>query len=520
MSLEISESLPQLSGELFEAVNRRRIFDDSKRFVDSVPTDRPEVVRRRFRDAREDSEFDLRSFVESNFAIPTDAVSQFDAPDDRSMEAHIRHLWDHLERGPDDADTNSSLIPLPQPYVIPGGRFREIYYWDSYFTAEGLAAAGHPDTVEALVRNFASLIDRLGFVPNGNRRYYATRSQFPVFCCMVQLLARERGSSAVVPYLSRLEREYRFWVDGRDDLTSSAPTHRRTVLLDDAFVLNRYWDDDPSPRAEAYSEDRSLAERVPADERDQLYRDVRAACESGWDFSSRWLADPDRLSTIRTTDIVPVDLNAALYNMERAMADWFAQRGKREKADTYRAAASERRDAIDTYCWDSDAGFYFDYCWTDGEKTTTWSLAAVTPLFFQVCSHDQAAAVARHLREKFLMDGGLVSTLRETGEQWDKPNGWAPLQWMAVVGLRRYGRDELAREIADRWLQVNRDVFRRTGKMMEKYNVVDTSLEAGGGEYPLQDGFGWTNGVSLALQSALERPDRHPDHSFPLGHRE
>ena len=119
--------------------------------------------------------------------------------------------------------------------------------------------------------------------------------------------------------------------------------------------------------------------------------------------------------------------------------------------------------------------------------------------FFNYSTQQQADKVAELIQNKFLTEGGLVTTLNRTGQQWDAPNGWAPLHWIAIIGLDNYGHDELAATIAKRWMKLNTDVFHRTGKFMEKYNVVDTHLEAGGGEYAGQDGFGWTNGVYLAL---------------------
>lgn len=500
------DEYPQLAGELFETVQRARLFEDSKRFVDSVPTQDPETIRRRFRERRDDPAFDLHSFIEDHFAIPENATVVPDLSDNLtdSMEAHIERLWPYLTRGPTDADERSSLVSLPNQYVVPGGRFREIYYWDSYFTAEGLAACDRHGSVTDIVENLASLIERFGFVPNGTRIYYASRSQPPLFCCTVEILVRERGVDAARPYLPLIEQEYEFWMDGADDLTADEPAHRRAVRLDDEHLLNRYWDDNPAPRAESYREDRSVA-RTTDRENARLYRDIRAACESGWDFSSRWLADPDRFETIRTTELVPVDLNAALYNVEVRMAEWLEAYGATKRAEQYRSEAAARRAAIDEYCWDPEAGFYFDYCWTDGERTDTWSLAAVAPLFFGLCSDEQAAAIARAIEDRFLAEGGVVTTLRNTGEQWDKPNGWAPLHWLAVEGLRRYGRHALADEITDRWLSLNRAIYERTGKLVEKYNVVNTALKGGGGEYPLQDGFGWTNAVAIALQATADR---------------
>ena len=134
------------------------------------------------------------------------------------------------------------------------------------------------------------------------------------------------------------------------------------------------------------------------------------------------------------------------------------------------------------------------------------TLAGVFPLFFKIATNDQAEKVARAIKDNFLMPGGVVTTLETTGQQWDAPNGWAPLQWITIIGLKNYEHHDLAADIANRWVKLNSDVFKRTGKLMEKYNVVDTQLEAGGGEYPGQDGFGWTNGVLLALK-ALGRPE-------------
>ncbi|HET9433961.1 MAG TPA: trehalase family glycosidase, partial [Chitinophagaceae bacterium] len=165
----------------------------------------------------------------------------------------------------------------------------------------------------------------------------------------------------------------------------------------------------------------------------------------------------------------------------------------------YRLLAEKRKEAIQKYFWNEEQGFYFDYDTTDAGQTKIFSLAGITPLFFNIATADQAKKVADVVKEMFLQPGGVVTTIESTGQQWDAPNGWAPLQWMTITGLEDYGHLDLAAEIANRWIRLNTNVFKRTGKLMEKYNVIDTHLEAGGGEYPGQDGFGWTNGVLLAL---------------------
>jgi alpha,alpha-trehalase len=155
------------------------------------------------------------------------------------------------------------------------------------------------------------------------------------------------------------------------------------------------------------------------------------------------------------------------------------------------------------YCWNADQNFFMDYDFIDGKTTGIKSLAGVYPLFLEMSEKDQAEKASGVIANEFLKDGGLVTTLTDTDQQWDAPNGWAPLQWMTYRGLKNYQIDKLANEIRSRWLRSNERVYKATGKMMEKYNVMDTTLIAGGGEYPNQDGFGWTNGVALALKNEL-----------------
>lgn len=505
---------PQVAGALFRAVQERSLFDDEKLFVDAIPTEPPELVVERFLARRDDPGFDLAAFVEEHFRIPEPIEVDHDLATSRPMEDHIERLWEPLTRSFDgDVPPEGTQLPLPNPHVVPGGRFREMYYWDSYFVAEGVAAAGRIDTVADFVENFAALVDQHGFVPLGNRVYYDSRSQVPLFYRMLRILERERGVEAVAPYVSTLETEYEFWMEGSEQLSAGEGRSKcgRVVSLPDGAVVNRYWDGRAKPRPESYRHDRELAAKVPTDLRPTLFRNVRAACESGWDFSTRWLRDPEDLTTIRTTELVPVDLNAVLYGIESALAEWLDATGNPDRADRYDAAAAARRDAIQRYCWDDDRGFYVDYCWTEDEPSQRLTLAGVVPLFTGAADPDRAATVARRLREEFLFDGGLVTTLEESGQQWDRPNGWAPLHWLAVVGLERYGHDDLADEIAERWLAVNRSVYDSTGEMAEKYDVRARSRAGDSGEYPLQYGFGWTNGVAVALASLTAASVRPPE---------
>jgi alpha,alpha-trehalase len=269
-------------------------------------------------------------------------------------------------------------------------------------------------------------------------------------------------------------------------------------MMNDGSILNRYWDKGTTPRPEAYKEDYALAQKQNGDKK-RLYRDIRSAAESGWDFSSRWFRDGKSLETIHTTEIIPVDLNCLLAHLERMIAKGYSLRGNTQEAGAFTKRSSDRRKALLTFCWAPDANFFMDYDFVANKLTGIKSLAGVFPLFFEMTQKDIAQKMSVVIEKEFLKPCGLVTTLVDTDQQWDAPNGWAPLQWMAYKGLKNYQIDNLAQEIRTRWIQQNIRVYEATGKMMEKYNVMDTTLIAGGGEYPNQDGFGWTNGVALAF---------------------
>lgn len=489
--------------QLFRDVQLKAIFPDSKTFVDATPNRPLKDVQQQYLNEKERRGFNLEMFVKEHFEMPRDFSADFRTDTASSMKEHLVELWPVLSREPDKYEQYSSLIPLPEPYIVPGGRFREIYYWDSYFTIEGLMRSGQEEMAQNMVDNFSHLIDSLGFIPNGNRAYYLGRSQPPFYSLMVDKIAG-KNRDFFLSYHDQLLREYQFWMDGRDYLSESNAQIKRVVLLPDGSILNRYWDNYAMPRPESYKEDYELVHHNNLSP-DTTYRHLRAGAESGWDYSSRWFKDHHNLSTIHTTDIIPVDLNALLYHLELKIAQGYNWKEDLERAALYLRKATERKEAIDEYLWDEESMFYQDYDFTARQSTGVFSLAAAYPLFFNLASKKQAKSVIERLQSDFLQPGGFVTTLNETGEQWDFPNGWAPLQWITVNGLYNYGYGDLGNEAAERWLSRNREVFNATGKMMEKYDVVNTDLLAGGGEYPLQDGFGWTNGIALAFMDILEQ---------------
>ncbi|HEY3370425.1 MAG TPA: alpha,alpha-trehalase TreF [Prolixibacteraceae bacterium] len=499
-------SLPpdQLYKELFYDVQLRSVFPDSKTFVDCTPNLNPDEIVRRYRLWQSDSVSDnsLKQFVNEYFTLPLSPPSNYQVGTSESVENHILGLWKVLSREPDLKVNSSSLLSLPYPYIVPGGRFREIYYWDSYFTMLGLQQSGKWQMIEDMINNFSFLIQTYGHIPNGNRTYYLSRSQPPFFSLMVQLLAGERGEGVYAQYLNSLQMEYDYWMD------KTAAT-RHVVKMPDGSVLNRYYDQDSIPRQESYREDFEVAHKVAqrtavsnqAAVFSGLCRNLRSGAESGWDFSSRWLADGTKISSIQTIDIVPIDLNGLMYQLELTLAQAYQVEGDTIQHQLFVQKAKDRKLAINKYCWSEKEKWYVDYDIRLQQQSAALTAAGISPLFFSLATKDQASEVEKTLLRKFLKGGGIVTSLKNTGQQWDAPNGWAPLQWIAIQGLKNYQLNSTAREISRRWIRLNVDVYNRTGKLMEKYNVENTSLEAGGGEYPGQDGFGWTNGVLLKLIS-------------------
>jgi alpha,alpha-trehalase len=490
-------------GELFEAVQLANVFPDNKTFPDCTPKginneESLQEIKIKYAEQKNLSEFDLRTFVLQNFDLPHGHEIAYTTDKRESAREHIEELWGVLTREPHNE--KSSLIPLPNPYIVPGGRFGEIYYWDSYFTMLGLQESGRVEMIQAMVDNFSYLIYKIGHIPNANRVYYIGRSQPPFYALMLKLLSEEKGTKILSDYLSFLEREYEFWTEGKRLLKGDNRAEKRVVKMPDGSVLNRFWDNQCTPRPESYKEDFELSKHSKQ-KPEELYRHLRAAAESGWDFSSRWFKNPEAFDSIHTTDIIPVDLNCLLVYLEETIAEVYASQKSNITSKRYKALAQSRREAIQKYCWDEEKGFYFDYDFVCGCRKAHETLAAAYPLFFSIATPQQAAKVAKILEEKFLKTGGLLTTLLFTGQQWDAPNGWAPLQWIAYKGLKNYGFEDLASKIRTRWVDLNLKVYRERGKMTEKYNVNDENLAAGGGEYPNQDGFGWTNGVLLKMMA-------------------
>lgn len=487
----------QIYPRLFVAVQQSGLFDDSKTFVDLLPTESSMVINETYENECKQPGFDLNVFIQRFFVEDELPNASQIAPAQTAVD-HIQALWSVLKREA-DVESTGSRLPLAHPYIVPGGRFNEIYYWDSYFTQLGLADSGEIGLVRSMVNNFADMISDLGFIPNGNRTYFATRSQPPFFALMVELLASYEGDEIFTEYLPAMLREYAFWMQGADGL-QPGEAHCRVVMTKWG-ALNRYWDDAKTPRQESYREDLETAETSHRPHQD-VFRDLRAGAESGWDFSSRWF-NGQTLDSIATTSILPVDLNALLVRVEQIIARASRLAGNHEVSDTFESAANQRSHIINHCFFNESLGVFTDVNWPSMQHRDAITLASAFPLFVGIASQSQAGLVAKTLESLLLKPGGWMTTNNDSGQQWDAPNGWAPLQWIVFQGLGRYGFKDLAHTGARRWIANLDAVYAKHGKMLEKYDVIDVGNIPGGGEYAVQDGFGWTNGIYLSLRSAL-----------------
>lgn len=326
--------------------------------------------------------------------------------------------------------------------------------------------------------------------------------------------------------LAALLKEHQYWINGNKAVRLLDPNtvgHEAPRF----FTLSRFWADWEAPRPESFREDSATAGKAGflttnSAEAKQLYRNLASAAESGWDFSSRWLADGVSLETCRTTDIIPADLNGFLYQMECNIAEFANILGNVGVAEEYKKHAKQRLEAIQALMWDESSGQWRDlvlppqpaiqHTHGNTEQCTAHTGVHQNPATFAsnfiplYCgcaapgSSQAAAAAAALSGSGLLQPGGIATTLKDTKQQWDWPNAWPPIQCMLVEGLSMYAGPEgssLAAEIAARYLRTAYEAWRVTGRMFEKFDATRVGVAGGGGEYEVVHGFGWTNGVAL-----------------------
>ncbi len=455
--------------------------------------------------------------------------------DVRTLPRAIHHI-DEVK--PEDLPKNG-LLYLPNRYVVPGGRFNEMYGWDSYFILLGLVHDGHADTAKGMVENFFFEIENYGAILNANRTYFFTRSQPPFLSSMIREIYEHPAPGAgfekrwLANAYGYAEQDYALW---------TSPIHQAG-----STGLARYYDLGHGPVPEMADDSNYYPDVIrwlvahPADHPEYLvdgaahpdaaeaetlkktscdvsgskvcaqavvdghrltaayYESDRAMRESGFDTTFRF--GPFAGST---ADYAPVCLNSLLYKYEKDMAHFARELGKSADSKLWEDRAAARKQAIDKFLWDSDAGRYEDYDYVTQKRSAYNYVTVFYPLWAGAASKEQAAAVQKTL-PTLEQAGGLAMSDNASGVQWDMPFGWAPTTWLATAGLDRYGYHDDAVRIAQKFSKTVLDNFVHDGTIREKYNVVDGSanVKVAAGYKSNVVGFGWTNAVYLKLQDLI-----------------
>ncbi|XP_048482626.1 trehalase isoform X2 [Plutella xylostella] len=513
--------------DLLHTVQLANIFQDSKTFVDLALNDDEQTILDKFdslmnETARQPTREQLQAFVQSNFHNGSE-LEAWSPPDHaadpaflagvrdpalRQFAADIHAIWPTLGRRirpevlahPD----RYSLIPVTHPFIVPGGRFKEIYYWDTYWIIEGLLISGMRDTARGMIENLVELLRAVGHVPNGGRCYYEQRSQPPLLSAMVALYFREtRDVKFLKQNIDALETEIKYWLD------TQAVTFEKDGKK---YSLLRYYAPSEGPRPESYSEDYENAQSFDSEERRaQFYLDIKSAAESGWDFSSRWFVGPaggnaGNLTTVHTSEIIPVDQNAIFANALQNLAMFHAVLMSPRKAAQFAFQAKQWRDAMDQVLWHEQDGIWYDYNHELQQHRRYFYPSNVAPLWMGVVDRrkirKRAGKILAYLTDSKGLDypGGVPTSLINSGEQWDFPNAWPPLVSIMVNALEALGSAAARREalaVAQTWVRACHAGFSASRQMFEKYDAEQPGRVGGGGEYTVQTGFGWSNGVVL-----------------------
>ncbi|CAB3258666.1 unnamed protein product [Arctia plantaginis] len=522
------DSLIYCHGPLLDTVQMAGLYNDSKTFVDMKLKLPPNVTMENFKQMMErtgsqPTKADIQEFVIQNFDPEGSEFEEWTPPDWKDNPAFLHkikdpvlhqwasdlnRLWLQLGRKmKDEVKENQnlySIIYVDHPVIVPGGRFREFYYWDSYWIIKGLLLSEMRSTAKGMVSNLLQIVDRIGFIPNGGRIYYSMRSQPPLLIPMVQLILDDMDDEAFLrQHIHTMDREFDYWMTNH----SVEVNHNGNK-----YMMSRYYDMSQGPRPESYKEDIDCAKHFDTDKREELYAELKAAAESGWDFSSRWFSlngtNKGNLTNLKTRSIVPVDLNAIMCWNARLLRDFHTRLGNIDKAEYYRNMHARFMEAIDQVLWHEDVGAWLDYSLESGRPRDYFYPSNLSPLWtgcYNMATKDSYINRVINYLDKVkvdIFDGGIPTTFEHSGEQWDYPNAWPPLQYIVVTGLANTGHPEAMRyasEIATKWVRSNFEVWKQKTAMLEKYDATRFGGFGGGGEYVVQTGFGWTNGVIMAM---------------------
>ena len=394
----------------------------------------------------------------------------------------IKKNWDECVRSVTEDD--GTLIGLPYPYIVPSPKesLQEIYYWDTYFTCKGLYRSQKSELAKNCTDDMLYLVDRYGFMPNGNRTYYLSQSQPPVLSMMVKdVYDYYQDKEWLNKAYGILKKEYNFWTE-----------NRMTPIRLNSYGANPVTEEEAEKHYESIC--KRLNYKVPMDDHNLFAKSFLTDCESGWDFTSRCFT--------KQTESAYVDLNALLYIYEKNMAK-FADILCSDEKDMWSQAAEERSVLMNKYMWNGTA--FTDFNYKENKHSEVFSVASFYPLWAGVANKEQAAATVARLSELECEYGVAACAENDSPAefQWDYPTGWAPLQYVMIRALTRYGYVDDAKRIAKKYTDVTEKMFKETGILWEKYNVL-TGDQNTTADYKSREMMGWSAGVYLYAKDFLE----------------
>ncbi|KAJ9054907.1 hypothetical protein DSO57_1009564 [Entomophthora muscae] len=569
-------------GDFLKAIQLNQVLSDGKEIVDRATKKPEKEVVDAFKALKDPSREDLKKFVEANFhkagfEVEEVKMNNFDKspaflatikdPIFSGFAKQIHGLWSTLVRRANIKKLCkgcvTSLLPTHHNFIVPGGRFKEFYYWDSYFALEGLNQGGLFQISRDMILNLLDFVKDYGFVPNGARIYFLNRSQPPLLTQMVKrYVEASKDIIFVINHTKTLDKEYRFWITNHN-VKVPCPAGELQCFL------TRYKVNNTLPRPESYREDVETAEPITSSAgKERIYAELAAGAESGWDFSSRWVPDSatnkDLLASqetmlrgIRTSEIVPVDLNAIMYANEKALyefhsmlVDLTSNRNYHLKMKKLYKKAYEKRSKLMAHIlWDKKTHSFYDYninskqLRKDFFPSNLWPFWA-NAIHSSIATKENIVGAFQHVQKARQPYPGGVPTSETKGSllQWDYPNTWAPLEYMIVEGGRNAMNmlqphstvesqmvKQITLSVAETYVNTTFCAWYNSGGsvlghlprkygvpsnqhgfMYEKYNVTRMGGAGGGGEYEIQTGFGWSNGVLLHFLGTLGTSFRSP----------
>uniref|UniRef100_A0A0R3RLU0 Trehalase n=1 Tax=Elaeophora elaphi TaxID=1147741 RepID=A0A0R3RLU0_9BILA len=492
------------SGQIIAAMNLHQVDADSKTFVDRPLKEDSEVILQEFKkefggiplkdiNVRKLIDFRKRFFGEPGTELNSCFISEWrEVPwkiariKDKTLKLFALFLnrkWKDLCRQNVKIENpkRNSLIEVPHPFIVSGGRFREFFYWDAYW----------------IVKVFYF---RFGFVPNAGRVYYLRTSNPPFLIPMVYEYYKATEDVAFLKKnFEHLVKEYEFWVNNRSVKVKDKMGYEHNVY--------QYRTMTNVPRPDSYRADVRAAVKVEEKKQQKFFQDIASAAESGWDFSSRWFSDRKTMKTIETTNILPVDLNALLCwnaNLLKYFADII---GNKEKAKEFEEKAKNATKALNAIFYNDVEKAWFDYNLRTKSHNTLFYPTVAIPLFtgcYETLDYSKSVKVIEFMKRSRVLDypSGIPSSVSKSGQQWDLPYGWPPMQHMIIEGMRKsgdYEAQQLAFKLARKWVMANYIMYQKTKKIQDKIDVTGSISKAEVRGKHVQNGYAWTYGIILDL---------------------